>query len=168
MLISSYMENHSETEFVESLGLILQTEGFPRIAGRLLGIFVLRGGPLSFQELCEALKVSRGSVSTNTRLLESLGAVERISVAGERQDYFRLADTPYERMAAGQVERAKQARDRLLKGRDTLETCDDATFERMTELSEFFGSISRACAMALDEMKASRAEAERPRVVAGE
>lgn len=162
------MDSHSETEFVEALGLILQTEGFPRIAGRLLGIFVLRGGPLSFQELCDALQVSRGSVSTNTRLLESLGAVERITVAGERQDYFRLADTPYERMAAGQVERARQARDRLRKGRDALENCNDATFDRITELSEFFGSISRACNMALEEMKASRSEAERPRIVAGE
>lgn len=162
------METEKESEFVEALGLILQTEGLPRIAGRLLGVFVLRGGPLSFQELCEILQVSRGSVSTNTRLLESLGAVERIAVPGERQDYFRLADTPYERMAAGQVERTKQAMDRLRKGRDALENCDEETFDRITELTNFFGSISRACNMALEEMKASRNEAERPRVVAGE
>jgi len=162
------MECHSKSEFIETLGLILQTEGFPRIAGRLLGIFVLRGGPLSFQELSDTLQVSRGSISTNTRLLESLGVVERVSVSGERQDYFRLADTPYERMAAGKVERARQASDRLKKGRDSLENCDDATFDRMTELSDFFGSISRACASALDEMKASRDAVERPRIVAGE
>jgi DNA-binding transcriptional regulator GbsR (MarR family) len=162
------MDKHREDEFVESLGLILQTEGFPRIAGRLLGIFVLRGGPLSFQELCDALQVSRGSVSTNTRLLESLGAVERVAMAGERQDYFRLADNPYERMAAGKVERARQASERLLKGRDALAQIDDKTFDRVTELSDFFGSISRACAVALDEMRESRADAVRPRVVAGE
>ena len=119
--MSVLMDSQTESEFVESLGLILQTEGFPRIAGRLLGVFVLRGGPLSFQELCDMLQVSRGSVSTNTRLLVSLGAVERVAVTGERQDYFRLADTPYERMAAGQVERAQQARDRLRKGRDAIE-----------------------------------------------
>ncbi len=162
------MENRTQSEFIESLGLILQAEGFPRIAGRLLGIFVLRGGPLSFQELCDTLQVSRGSVSTNTRLLESLGAVERVAVTGERQDYFRLADTPYERMAAGKVERARQASDRLRKGRDALEGCDDATFGRMTELSDFFGSISRACDLALGEMRASRTEPNRPRIVAGE
>jgi len=161
------MDTHTESEFVESLGLILQTEGFPRIAGRLLGIFVLRGGPLSFQELCDTLQVSRGSVSTNTRLLESLGAVERITVSGERQDYFRLAETPYERIAAGQVERARQARERLKKGRDALDNCDDATFERITELTDFFGTMSRACNMALEEMRASRTVTERPRVVAG-
>ncbi len=162
------MESVKESEFVEALGLILQAEGFPRIAGRLLGIFVLRGGPLSFQELCDSLQVSRGSISTNTRLLESLGAVERVTVTGERQDYFRLADTPYERMAAGKVERARQASERLRKGRDALAGCDDATFGRMTELSNFFGSISRACEVALTEMRASRSEAERPRIVAGE
>ena len=71
-------------------------------------------------------------------------------------------------MAAGQVERAQQARDRLRKGRDAIENCEDSTFERITELSDFFGSISRACNMALEEMKASRTEAARPRIVAGE
>lgn len=162
------MHTDTEIEFVESLGLVLQTEGFPRIAGKLLGVFVLRNGPLSFQELCDTLKISRGSVSTNTRLLESLGAVERVSVSGERQDYFRLADTPYEKMAAGKVQRAREASERLLKGRDGLEHCDDATFDRVTELSNFFGSISRACDLALDEMKATRTEARRPRALAGE
>jgi len=161
------METHAETEFVESLGLILQAEGFPRIAGRLLGVFVLHGKPLSFQELSDTLQISRGSVSTNTRLLESLGAVERVTMAGERQDYFRLADNPYERIAAGQVERARQASERLLKGRDAL-PADDETFQRVTELSDFFSSISHACSVVLSEMQASRTEAERPRVVAGE
>lgn len=164
------MENDREIEFAESLGLILQAEGFPRIAGRLLGVFVLRGGPLSFQELCDTLKISRGSVSTNTRLLESLGAVERVAMPGERQDFFRLADTPYERIAAGKVERARHASERLLKGRDTLPDCDDETFNRVTELSDFFGSISRACETALKEMQSSRTEVRSPlpRVVAGE
>jgi len=162
------MEPNNDNEFIESLGLILQAEGFPRIAGRLLGVFVLRGGPLSFQELSDSLKISRGSVSTNTRLLESLGAVERVTMVGERQDYFRLADTPYERMAAGKVERAKQASEKLLKGRDALASCDQETFDRVTELSDFFSSISRACSVALTEMQSSRANAQRPRVVAGE
>lgn len=166
--MSHLMNKDPETEFIESLGLILQTEGFPRIAGRLLGVFVLRGTPVSFQELSETLQISRGSVSTNTRLLETLGAVERVSVAGERQDYFRLTDNPYERMAAGKVERARQASERLLKGRDAVPDCDDATFRRMTELSDFFGSISRACSVALSEMQEKRRDAARPKVVAGE
>lgn len=164
------MEKQQENEFIESLGLILQAEGFPRIAGRLLGIFVLRGGPLSFQELCELLGVSRGSVSTNTRLLESLGAVERVAMHGERQDYFRLADMPYERIAAGKVERARQASERLRRGRDQLVQPDEPAHQRMTELSDFFSSISRACETALKDMRASRADAGHPapRVVAGE
>ncbi len=162
------MEKNAHTDFVETLGLILQTEGFPRIAGRLLGIFVLREGPLSFQELSDALQISRGSVSTNTRLLESLGAVERVAMPGERQDYFRLAENPYERIAARKVERAREASERLRRGRDALPDCDPATFERATELSEFFGSISRACALALEDMRAQRTGATMPRALAGE
>jgi DNA-binding transcriptional regulator GbsR (MarR family) len=162
------MEKSAHTDFIETLGLILQTEGFPRIAGRLLGVFVLDGGTLSFQDLCDSLKISRGSVSTNTRLLESLGAVERVAMPGERQDYFRLAENPYERIAARKVERAREASERLRRGRDALPDCDAATFERATELAGFFGSISHACALALEDMRANRGGAEIPRALAGE
>ncbi len=162
------MDKDAENNFIESLGLILQAEGFPRIAGRLLGVFVLRGGPLSFQELGNSLNISRGSVSTNTRLLESLGAVERVAMPGERQDFFKLADMPYERIAAGKVERAKTASERVLKGREALPHCDDAAFARITELSDFFSSISIACGHALSNMQSSRADADRPRIVVGE
>ena len=84
-----------EIEFVEYSGLSMQAGGLPMIAGRIFGILILLKDSVSFSELTEVLQVSRGSVSTNTRLLEGLGVLERVSLLGHRQDHFRLPEDPY-------------------------------------------------------------------------
>jgi DNA-binding transcriptional regulator GbsR (MarR family) len=88
-------------EFIERLGLISQAEGMPRISGRILGVLVLFDAPFSFSQLSEKLQVSRASVSTNTRLLETLAIIERTTKPGERQNYFRLRKNPYVSLMRG-------------------------------------------------------------------
>ncbi|GHA17340.1 hypothetical protein GCM10008090_28790 [Arenicella chitinivorans] len=85
----------TEIEFIEYTGLKMQADGLPKIAGQIFAVVVLEEEPISFSNLVDRLKVSRGSVSTNTRLLESLGVLDRVSLMGERQDYFKLPDSPY-------------------------------------------------------------------------
>lgn len=94
-------------EFIESMGLSAEADGIPRIAGRMWGYFVIEGGPCSFAQLAERLQVSRGSISTNARLLRDLGILERVSLPGDRQDYYRLADQPYDALLQGYVERIR-------------------------------------------------------------
>lgn len=84
-----------DERFIERMGLAADEEGLPRIAGRLLGLLLLEGGPFSFDELAERLQVSRGSVSTNTRLLEARGFIERTALPGDRHVYYRLAEDPH-------------------------------------------------------------------------
>lgn len=77
-------------EFIEAMGLRFQDQQLPRIAGRLFGLLLIEGGPLSFGELAERLQVSRGSVSTNARMLAELGLIERVARPGDRQDHYRI------------------------------------------------------------------------------
>lgn len=93
--------------FIERMGLRTQDDGLPRIAGRMLGYFVVYGGPASLAELARILQVSRGSVSTNARILQTLGVIERTSRPGDRQDYYRLAPRPHARMLEGYAERMR-------------------------------------------------------------
>ena len=81
--------------FIERNAIQAETGGLPRIAGRLIGIFLLDGGPISFAELAERMQASRASVSTNTRLLERLGIIERVAMRGDRQDFFSLRANPF-------------------------------------------------------------------------
>lgn len=77
-------------DFVETMGLRFEDQLMPRIAGRLFGLLLVEGGPYSFGELAERLQVSRGSISTNARMLSDLGLIERVSKPGDRQDHYRI------------------------------------------------------------------------------
>lgn len=81
----------AEQEFVESLGSFMEQSGLPRMVGRILARLLLASPPLqSADALADALHVSRGTISTMTRLLIEMGLVERLGVPGERRDYFRM------------------------------------------------------------------------------
>lgn len=62
-----------------------------RSAGRILGWLMVCDPPhRSAPELVEGLDISAGSVSTQTRLLEEIGFVERITFPGDRVTYYQL------------------------------------------------------------------------------
>jgi DNA-binding transcriptional regulator GbsR (MarR family) len=86
------------SEFIEKTGLIAQNQGLPRVAGRVLGLLLFDGDALSFGDLARQLQVSRGSISTSTRLLEDRALIKRLTKPGERQDYFQLASCPFPNM----------------------------------------------------------------------
>lgn len=94
-------------EFIEQLALIAEADGLPRIAGRIVGLLVIRQEPASFDEIVEQLQVSRGSVSTNTRLLESRGVIQRVSRLGERKDLFEAGHDFLERMSEQHLQRQR-------------------------------------------------------------
>jgi len=80
--------------FIESMGLAHEEDRLPRIAGRVMGLLILSPEPVRFDHLAQRLRVSRGSISTNTRLLENMGAIERVTRPGDRRDYFQVNQEP--------------------------------------------------------------------------
>src|SRR5262249_15791681 len=77
--------------FIEDFGLSLASQGFSRTAGRLLGLILMLDDGGDLESLAAHLRVSRASVSTNSRLLESIGAIERHSVPGRRRMVYRAS-----------------------------------------------------------------------------
>lgn len=86
--------NPAIQRFVDRYGMSLEEDGLSRTAARLIALMAVRGGLFSFSELADLLKVSRGSISTNTRLLVKMGLIERMSRTGDRQDYFQMVPNP--------------------------------------------------------------------------
>jgi len=77
--------------FIEDFGAILERQGMPRMAGRIMGWLLISDKPYqTVNDLMEALRASKGSISTNTQLLIRLDLIERTSMLGERRDYFRM------------------------------------------------------------------------------
>lgn len=89
-----------DTDLIEKFGLTFEQEGLPRIAGRIIGFLMLQGGPCTLDDLAEHLQISKTSASTNTRLLEQHGILERTAKAGDRRDYYQLAGDYGEQMFA--------------------------------------------------------------------
>jgi DNA-binding transcriptional regulator GbsR (MarR family) len=88
-----------ERNFVEEVGVVFEQTGLPRMAGRIFGWLLIAEPPYqSSAELAEVLMASKGSISTNTRLLMQLGLLERFIRPGERHDHFRLGEDALQRM----------------------------------------------------------------------
>jgi len=134
-------KNNLET-FIDRMGLVAEADGLSRIAGRIMGLMVLEGGPLSFSEIAERLDISRASVSTNTRFLERIGVIERVMIKGERQDHFQLAKAPYARLLEGSVARIKKAEDVVADARAELGPDDTERRKRLDELGAFYEALA--------------------------
>jgi DNA-binding transcriptional regulator GbsR (MarR family) len=78
------------SQFIENMGLHYQHYGLSRISGRILGLLLVTLHPISSEEMAETLQVSRSSVSTNLRTLLMTGLVEKVSLPGNRVDFFVL------------------------------------------------------------------------------
>jgi DNA-binding transcriptional regulator GbsR (MarR family) len=78
------------------MGLHFEEYGVPRIGGRILGLLLAASRPVSSEEMAEVLEVSRSSVSTNLRTLLMTGLADRVSLPGERSDYYVFSDEAWE------------------------------------------------------------------------
>lgn len=133
-------------QFIEGMGLSAQADGLPRIAGRMIGFFVIFGGPFSFSEIAERLQVSRGSVSTNARILVTLGVLEKVSHPGDRQDYYQIAHHPFIKLLRGYAERMQRVA-ALVDRVKHVAPDDENMNQRLTEMSNFY---DRAISNAID------------------
>ena len=116
--------------FIEHMGMSSQEDGLPRIAGRILGYFIVYGGPVSFAQLANELQVSRGSVSTNARTLVSFGFIERVTKPGDRQDYYQLAQSPFVRLLEGYMLKLRRMQEIFLQADNDIPAHMDATHKR--------------------------------------
>lgn len=128
--------------FIEQMGVISQGDGLPRIAGRMIGLMVFDGQAYSFGDLAIELQVSRGSISTNARILEQFGIIERVAKAGDRQDYFQLADDPYANILKGALARSIKSRETVSKTANALPKRGHTDVKaRLGDFERFYGTL---------------------------
>ena len=87
--------SEAETDFIERMGINAEADGQARITGRIWALLMVVARDLTSAEIADTLMVSRGSVSINLRLLESLKIIERRSKPGKRETYFGMCEHPY-------------------------------------------------------------------------
>ncbi|MGG1876116.1 MarR family transcriptional regulator [Paenibacillus cisolokensis] len=107
--------------FVEKLGVYYEDHGIPRIGGRILGLLLVSNQPVSAEQMANLLKVSRGSVSTNVRLLVSMGLLEKVSVVGDRTDYYSVSESIWDNAIKTRIDGFKNLRKIVEQGLKAVE-----------------------------------------------
>ena len=92
--------------FVEEMAMLLETEGLPRMYGRVFG-YLLISEPRhqSSAQLAEALHASRGAISTATRALVKASLIKPKRIPGSRATYFEVPDDAFDQLWHGAVAR---------------------------------------------------------------
>lgn len=94
--------------FVERMGMLGESEGLPRIAGRIFGLLLVEPGERSLDDLASVLGVSKASISTDARRLEQLGFLERTSRPSDRKDYYSISSDVFARSLGQRLDRMRQ------------------------------------------------------------
>lgn len=139
-------------QFVERMALICEKEGMPRIAGRIFGYLLASDQTYSLDELAEHLQASKASVSTNARMLEQFGMIQRVSVLGDRRDFYRVEDDPWERMLRVAQSRWRDMVNAFADARERLP--DPAGRVRVAEAERFHRLLITDCDALIDRWHA--------------
>lgn len=140
-------------QFIEELGLSVEEDGMPRIAGRILGLLLVHEGPFRFDELADQLQVSRGSVSINTRLLEQMGLIERFTVPGDRRDLFRACEDLHGRLLEKSLRRLAQRQTMVDRCLERLDANHSHARRRLESMKRFYGHAIQSTQAFLEDWR---------------
>ncbi|GAB4364571.1 MAG: MarR family transcriptional regulator [Elainellaceae cyanobacterium] len=111
--------------------------GLPRMSGRIFGWLLISDPPQqSTSELVEVLQASKGSISTMTRLLIQIGLIERVSLPGERRDYFQIKPHAWAQMTKQRIAQINAFRQLAEKGLTLLADTPPSLQERLQEMRD--------------------------------
>jgi DNA-binding MarR family transcriptional regulator len=151
------MVDRDELTFVEEMGALFERLGNGRMTGRVWGyLLIVDAEQVSAAELAQALDASPSAISTATRVLISLGLVDRIRIAGERRDYFTIHHGAILNLMRRRADFLNQARDMAARG---LEKFGDRDIARphLQELFDVYSWFAAQYPAMVDEFVAERA-----------
>jgi DNA-binding transcriptional regulator GbsR (MarR family) len=145
-------------KFIERMGLALESDGSPRIAGRIFGLLLVSDDARSLDDLAAELRVSKGSVSTNARLLEQRGILERLCRPADRRDYYRVPRDLFSHTMAQRVARWERFHEAIGEARTTLPIESREVLDRLEEYEAAYAYMSQVIGEALAHWRATREE----------
>src|SRR3954467_2860948 len=148
---------HDRTvDFVERMGVVLESDGLPRIAGRIFGLLLVSEDPHSLDDLAAELRVSKGSVSTNARLLEQRGLLERVCRPADRRDYYSVPPDLFVHTMAQRLARWQRFHAVIGAARATLPIRSAEVKHRLEAYEQDYTYVSKLIRDALARRKAGR------------
>ena len=148
-------ELKQEIRFADEMGLLFHSQGFPRIAGRVLGWLLVCDPPeQSLTDLTVTLEVSKASASTAARMLLHLGLAERALAGRTRRDYIRLNEDAGVRIFRTRTAFLAELRHTTERGLELLQGAPAARRSRLERMRRFWAFLEREMPRLLEQFEA--------------
>src|SRR5262245_37020843 len=79
----------AKEELIQAWGNLGNSWGLNKTMAQIHALLMVSPRPLSTEDIMEELLISRGNANMNVRALLDWGIISRVSVAGERKEYFK-------------------------------------------------------------------------------
>lgn len=149
--------SQAQLDLVERFGVLYDQKGIRPAAGRIVGLlWVAPDGELTFDEIREALQLSKSATSTSLAFLQGIGSVTYRTRPGDRRRYFRKDLTEWEARFRDEGLRFLEVR-HLLAEAVTLRTGENPELdEATTGIVEFLALLAEAVEEAYERWEERR------------
>ena len=84
-----------EDRFINEWGLLANAWGVSPLLGRIHGLLLLAGRPMTAEEVCERLEISRASASVQLNAILGWGLARRMYLPGDRRQQYLAEPEPW-------------------------------------------------------------------------
>jgi hypothetical protein len=129
----------AHADVVEQTGVWFSSLGVPRSAGQMFGyLLICDPAEQSAGEIAEGTGMSRASVSSGARLLQSMRAIEERHRVGDRKTYYRMRPDWWIEIATAKVGGFEQLADMARRTRAAGGLTRTDGLDELVEFSEFW------------------------------
>jgi DNA-binding transcriptional regulator GbsR (MarR family) len=126
--------SEAKSELIQAWGNLGYSWGLNKTMAQIHALLMISPKELSTDEIMEELSISRGNANMNIRALLDWGIIYRVSIPGERKEYFKSEKDIWALARQVARERRKRELEPILK---VLRTVQDVPQDGSDEAKEF-------------------------------
>lgn len=97
--------SEKQRELIEQIGIYHENNGFQPAVARVVGLLLVSDKPeLTFEEISEALNISKSATSNALNMLLNTGHIEYTTFSGDRKRYFRIKSSNWRELFVKKME----------------------------------------------------------------
>ncbi len=146
------------------MGFVMERLGAAKTLGRLMGLLLIATRPLSLDEMARLLMVSKASISTNARICEQSGLVQRVGIPGDRRTYFEILPGSFGRVLEARTVIIAELKKLAEEGLEAVAADNDHARERLEEMRDFYAFANEGIRGMIDSWNSELESGKRSKV----